>query len=615
MHRYVVLMWKPGDSVAARAAARMRTRLQMAGVPWSCAHEAPGIFAIHRSNYPGSRVYVTADRSGVVFGSLFHQKGHDRVHALEQLPDSFTGVRVIETHGRALTECYWGAYTAFVNSGAQRQMFATRDCSGKIPCFIARLGGVIVCFSNFEDAVSFDLLPPLDIDWQLLIAYLHAVDPYTERCGFAQVNQLLAGECAGIQPDATRYWFAWDPREICTQNPIEDYRDAKSALRHELIRCLEAHASRDRNLLLLLSGGFDSAVVLGCAQTLTHRPTIHCLTRYAEGPEEDEREYARLAASTARAPLIEEPWGKSGVAFDTSLLQQPLSARPSLHHLAVRERTFRSAVAQRVGATAIWSGEGGDHLFLRGLGIPFAADFARSNGRLHPSLPKVIAANARYSRVSLWTAARLALLPQREHDLSTIANAGRGYSPFVSEDAFSGIGDRSWLHPWEQELEAVPLGKRWQIREFADLLNRGTTIATQAVCDNAPLLSQPLLELSLRIPTYVHLKDGRHRGLARDAFADAVPERITNRDSKGNTTSVVASYLTRQRAYVRELLMDGCLAQSRILNRQAVDAATVPGKPLALLHLGPLMSAISAEVWVRGAEAVRTNIVKSAANL
>jgi asparagine synthase (glutamine-hydrolysing) len=185
----------------------------------------------------------------------------------------------------------------------------------------------------------------------------------------------------------------------------------------------------------------------------------------------------------------------------------------------------------------------------------------------------------------------------------------------VSEDAFSGIGDRSWLHPWEQELEAVPLGKRWQIREFADLLNRGTTIATQAVCDNAPLLSQPLLELSLRIPTYVHLKDGRHRGLARDAFADAVPERITNRDSKGNTTSVVASYLTRQRAYVRELLMDGCLAQSRILNRQAVDAATVPGKPLALLHLGPLMSAISAEVWVRGAEAVRTNIVKSAANL
>lgn len=123
-----------------------------------------------------------------------------------------------------------------------------------------------------------------------------------------------------------------------------------------------------------------------------------------------------------------------------------------------------------------------------------------------------------------------------------------------------------------------------------------------AVYDNPPLLSQPLLELCLQIPTYILIKGGQHRALARDAFANVIPPEIKSRESKGGTASVVAGLFAKHRAFVRDLLLDGVLAKRGVLSRQLLDDATTPGKPLALINLFPLMSALSAEVWVRIAE-------------
>ena len=73
-------------------------------------------------------------------------------------------------------------------------------------------------------------------------------------------------------------------------------------------------------MLLGLSGGFDSAVVLGCLSHSPARPRITCLNQFAAASHEDEREYARAAAVRAGVTLLEVPMGSAADRFDSRLL-------------------------------------------------------------------------------------------------------------------------------------------------------------------------------------------------------------------------------------------------------------------------------------------------------
>ena len=566
--------------------------------------DSPGILALHRPSGAGTRAYVLPDNTGVIFGSLFSAQTDRPPQAIDRLPKSVDGPLLHATRGRYLVDNYWGHYAAFFSHRASGTEYAMRDCSGKVPCMRAEANGVQVCFSYFEDALSLGILPPLRINERLLSAYLCCTEPHTNDCGFEQVTQLLAGETVGSTRGERTNWFSWNPREICGSDPIRDESYAKLELRRLTQWCVDAHALRDRSVILNLSGGFDSAVLLGCLQRTPHAPALMCMTRYSSGPGEDERAYARLAASEASVGLVERDWRDAGVAYDARLFDSPTLARPSLHILSFLDHRYRSRTAAELGATSIWNGEGGDHLFIRGLAVPFSADYASDHG-INVDVMRYVAKNARYSGISYWESLRQTFSSSR----TAAAYAGNPLNTpddgvFVSRAVASGATRRDIAHPWCLDLSNVPKGKQWQIQEMAELLNRGPTMIVREVHENPPLLSQPLMSLSLRIPTYILLKDGLHRGLARDAFSDLVPQPIRDRESKGNTNSVVGRLLSENRIYIRELLLDGLLARRQLIARDTLDRATSPGKPLALRHMFPLMSTLAAEIWLRKAEQI-----------
>lgn len=598
MHHFIVLMWDPAEHLATHSAGQLRSQLQSRTKGWMCVLDQPGLFAVHQPSDAGCQVYVFPDKTGVVFGNLFRSETHVAPVLLEDLPKDL-GSTLYSSRGRSLTDNFWGYYAAFFCDLTERYIYAVRDCSGKIPCFLSERTGVRVFFSHFDDAVRLSILPPLTINWTLLTNWLRGIDPHTSECGFDQVTQLLAGECFASHRGTVSRGFAWDPRTIWNRQHFGDYNDARIELARVTKWCIQAHALVDRRILLQVSGGFDSAVVLGCTQELADPPFVQCLNRFASGPEEDERHFARAVTTAAKVKLIESDWKDSGVGFDSRLLEAPMMARPTLRLVTRPEYLFRSKIAQEMGATTIWSGEGGDHLFIRGLNVRFAADYARD----HPhslGILKQVRDNARYSRVSYWSVAKDAIRPFRM--IEPPENGPQRQISFLTAEAMLAASADEPLQPWRQSLAQIPQGKRWQVVEYQDLLNRGATMIDMAVYDNPPLLSQPLLELCLQIPTYILIKGGQHRALARDAFANVIPPEIKSRESKGGTASVVAGLFAKHRAFVRDLLLDGVLAKRGVLSRQLLDDATTPGKPLALINLFPLMSALSAEVWVRIAE-------------
>lgn len=116
--------------------------------------------------------------------------------------------------------------------------------------------------------------------------------------------------------------------------------------------------------------------------------------------------------------------------------------------------------------------------------------------------------------------------------------------------------------------------------------------------EHHPMLSQPLVELCLRIPSYVHLRAGATRAVEKAAFRDVVPAAILARERKGQTTMSVVECLHRSEAFIRELLMDGVLASEGILNRQAMEPFLNHRRPMRPTDTFPLVSCIAAELWV-----------------
>ena len=173
---------------------------------------------------------------------------------------------------------------------------------------------------------------------------------------------------------------------------------------------------------------------------------------------------------------------------------------------------------------------------------------------------------------------------------------------FVDRAALPKDADDFVTHPWAADTEDLPRGKQMQIRFLAEVANRHRPIpqlecAPQHHC----LLSQPLMELCLQIPTYLLLRGGRERGLAREAFADRVPAQILRRREKGSIVFHATEMIRQSEPFVRALLLEGVLADAGVIVRKELEPYIVHGQPFREEHLLPMLACIAAEVWARTA--------------
>jgi asparagine synthase (glutamine-hydrolysing) len=601
MHRYVVFTWNETDEPARRQAQRLIERLRSLSTEWRCALSAHGIAAFHipPSNMI-SRCYVLPDKQGLIFGILFPISEDCVTHPLSQLPDSFSAQDLFGSKGSSLASSYWGYYAAFAHDRSRNRHYAYRDISGRLSCFYTENGRVRVFFSHFADVARADVLPVLSINWQFLATYLYLNEPRIAEGGFHQVRELVAGEAIETNGTACASMFPWDPRKICRLPPIDDYALARSKLREMTEHCINAWASVHRRIVHQLSGGFDSAVVLGCLARVPKMPSLTCINRYAGGGDEDERPYARAAARRSACELVEIDWTAGGLCFDERLFSFAPIARPSLFVLMIPELEYRAALASRHGAV-IWSGEGGDHLFMESQGVPFAADYAVQRG-VTPQLLRLMTQNARYSGVSLWNIAREIYTSGFGRGLWKPEKHARGTAVFVNREFLPPAVEDYASHPWFFDQADLPTGKQRHVHDYVDVLNREPPSMLANSYEHHPLLSQPLMELCLRIPTYFHLVGGRNRALAHDAFRDHIPNEIFRRESKGGTTTLAVRLLTAATPFIRNALLDGVLTRERLVDRPTVDRILRPGRPYHPEHLLPIMACLACEIWARSAE-------------
>jgi asparagine synthase (glutamine-hydrolysing) len=207
---------------------------------------------------------------------------------------------------------------------------------------------------------------------------------------------------------------------------------------------------------------------------------------------------------------------------------------------------------------------------------------------------------AHLSRQPYWFVLKSALSRRRRPARARNSISRAAY--FIDPASLPKDGDQFSAPPWATDPEDLPRGKQMQIRFLSEVANRHRPIARlECAPQHHSLLSQPLVELCLQIPTWLLLRGGRERGLAREAFTDRVPSKILRRRDKGSIVFHATETIRESEPFLRALLLDGVLANAGVIVPEQLEPYIVQGQPLREECLLPLLACIAAEVWVRTA--------------
>ncbi|WP_374571403.1 asparagine synthase-related protein [Phenylobacterium sp. J426] len=566
---YLAFAWPAEAAEASAQAARWREWLQTAE-GWRPLHFEPGLEV-----WSGRRraLDVTPWAGGVVLGGL--RSSRARLPGLARAKGPWQAAR-------SLCDVCWGRYVALIRRPGEAPM-VFRDPSGSLDAATWRSGALVAVASDVAG------LPPsfaphdLALDWDAITDFVRRPLTAVDRCGLIGYHTVAPGALQPMGRDAAAAEAVWRPQDHAGNTAIPE---AEARLRDEVLRCAGLVLD-DGPALVEVSGGLDSAIVAAALATAERRAELTGLNYYGDRPEGDERGWARSVCASAGLPLIEHPKTIVPVAeadfdaFATGL-------RPAFNALDPDRDRHTADVAAGLGASAIFTGSGGDALFFQHPTPLVVADYRRAHGRLSWTDP-FAADVARWLRRSIWSVRRGARARRRGDGPGSVLWGPRTREPVTRA-----------AHPWLTDIGGLPPAKQIQI-ELIAAAQAASGVSRRATAADLrhPLLSQPIVELCLAIPTWSHVADGRDRGLVREAFAGRLPDAVLQRRSKGALTSLYTRRAATSLDFLRPYLLDGVLANAGVLDRAALDAALDVDRLIWRADGARVMGAAMVEAWVR----------------
>lgn len=607
---YIAILWSPRDELQSLAASRLlHSESLQNGSEWQQCVGREGLTILTRAQRPGApqasclKAYSLPGDRGLILGTLFRRGGTAVVPPHEMAGKVDLAEACLTTRGNYLTKHLWGTYVAFLSDSRTGDWSIARDCSGMLPCYYTSLGGVILAFSDIRDIVQLAEcngkapLVTLGVNWRYIIGFLAASQMQIRETGVSNIYELLAGESLVFTGGRHFVHSLWDPVSIAQGESWVDLQETCCVLRETTFSCIEAWASAHHRILHSLSGGFDSSLVLSLLTRSAKRPKVMCLNRFATGPAEDERHYARIAARAAGVKLEELPH-LGGWSLEDSCMKICRTAKPTIAQLfAGMDAETNDLLGASKGAEVLWTGQGGDHLFMAIETVMGVADCWIHHGLGQELKAAFRDASKLTGKSYLHIARTICKLVRADNFLLAAELSPR--TAFLAPDALPEDLATYILNPWLLSSASLPPGKRLQVTYLAEVLNRHRPYyGIQQLQEFHPLLSQPLIELCLQIPVYRLLAGGKTRGLARQAFQTDLPAAILGRERKGQTTHRILGVLRQSMPFLTEALLHGQLADQGLLSREALASILQPDAAISSSSIFPLLACLAAERWL-----------------
>lgn len=520
---------------------------------------------------------------GCVVGRLFSKTpGYEHLRSFNDAQIE----AIVATGGGHLLRAFWGTYVAFLD-GRNGSEIALRDPSGAMPTYETRYCGAALLSSDMETLRHAGLVKA-DIDWSFLPQHLFDGGLRRSDTALSGVKELLPGARLTFRAGERYEDGSWSPWDHISPNT--DLDDAALAQRvGETVRhCTHTLASCFRQPLTGLSGGLDSSVI---AASLATTPfSTAALTLATDEPEGDERRYARQVTDALSLRLFEHVHDPKTVDLRHSVSRH--LPRPMGNFMVQGVEAARAEVRKTYPFDAYFSGRGGDNVFCSMQSASALLDRVQAEG-LSGGTWQTLYDICRLTESSAWDVGALAL----KRALSGGPTyTWRGHAGFLHPDVVPRTASR---HTWLEPPRGTPIGKAVHVMLLVRIQG---TLEGFSRYDPAelvtPLLSQPLVELCLQVPSWRWCAAGRNRAPVRRAFSNVLPPSILNRTTKGGPDSFCIEVLERSRATVKGLLLEGQLAAHKLLNREALERCLTTPTPLVPPQHLQLATLLEVEAWV-----------------
>jgi asparagine synthase (glutamine-hydrolysing) len=592
MFRYVGLAWDPSQPKLVLESNRLAAGLVRAR-GWSTVLVRPGLQVFATGVKPRiNGAYELQGSQGVVLGRLFRRAELETSESADITLARQESEVIRESGGRSLVLDFWGRYVAFISTASGHHS-VLRDPSGALPCFHLKHQGVTIVFSWLDDVLALltpDALP--HVNWDALQAHILYGGLGWHETALAGVSEVLAGERFELESGTST--LLWSGIDIASSPSQTSSASAAAKLRDVVHACTRAWASCHDTILLRLSGGVDSSILASCLSADRTETDVLCVNYHSEGSDSDERLYARLAASRAGRDLIERE-RDANFRIDRVLTVARMPAPVAYAGWMNATTDARLAAAHR--ASAMFTGAGGDPLFFQFASWWPAADYLKVRG-LDRGFPAAAMDAAHLSKSSVWHVARRAFGEWLRPDRRIRTTDVRAHVLLTPQALSPSWPQRRFAHT-ELLRSTLPIGKHMQAAHLLHPIGYYDPLERDAAPEIVnPLLSQPLVELCLRLPSYVLTEGGQGRALARRAFsADLHPE-IATRRSKGGMEEHVKAILMANLPFARSMLLDGELARRGLVDRDKVEQLLSNTPTAIAAHMGHVHSLIGVEAWL-----------------
>lgn len=518
---------------------------------------------------------------GLVLGHVFERNAPaptaDDASAVSLDPDTAV------TH--LVTRC-WGTYLAVIVDGDMIRLLP--DPCALMPVFCRKTATHLLVASHPRLLFTAEGSPPA-IDFPAMADFLARPELRTTMTCLEGVHELRPGSLTCLRRGSLSERQVWRAGDFLPDGKSPSFEEAAEMLRHEAVAVVQTWHKTLGSPVVAVSGGVDSSLICG-ALAAAGLP-FSCATLATLDPGGDERVAARQLASHLGVGLHEEIYAPE--IFDPFACASAGLPRPSRKSFLTRVDAMLAAASSYIDHACVWDGNGGDNLFCY----------------LHSSAPVVdrLMAEGVFSQ---WPKTLVDMCGVTGSDIGEMARAtlrrflGRpGFPPWpadarLTNDPAAPFAALTPVTAWHSEVSARHGGKQDHLALImrAQLHCHGPTTRCKRF---SPLMSQPLLELCLSLPTWLWCHGGINRALARKAFASELPAVLHRRTSKAGPDSFLRAIFDRNRGIFRELLTGGMLDQAGLLDMTAVDRALQTDRDRDDPVIYRVLDLVEAENWAR----------------
>lgn len=474
-----------------------------------------------------------------------------------------------------------GMFAFAVWDQREQSLFLARDPFGIKPLYY-RQQGESLCFASELNALNASGLFAPEIDPLSVADYLAWFSVPAPRTIYRGAFSLRPGECATFRLGRLDIRAAWTFSGIPRARVCQTRGEFTHELRAQLEDSVRAHLVADVPVGAFLSGGLDSAVVVGLMSRLGGRR----LKTFSIGFNEADFSEAGFAEETAR---------HFGTEHHTSVLTGAQVAADLERIIASCDQPtgdgintfYASKAAHEGGVTVAISGLGGDELFGGYPSFRNTAQIARwlPQWRMLPFIvrdPVIASLRARDTR-----ARKLADVLKYARNVNDIASMQRRVfsearrHALLSPAAREILGSRPPFHSELSTLAADLAGaglfetvSAWELHTYmADLLLRDSDVMSMhhSLELRVPFVDRPLIEWLWRQPSAFKSDYAQPKSALAESVADLLPPGLLKRRKRGFSLPFPLWMHAELRPFLADTFSPSSIARSGLFSPDAVQ--------------------------------------------